>query len=77
VTLDYSSFVDELCSLHNNFNEICQEFNSQEASLRLFSTHSNNEVDNVPEKFQMELLEPQGTDTSKHNSPRIFFTSLL
>jgi hypothetical protein len=45
-----------------------EEFKSQEISLLLFSVHFNIEVDRVPAKFQMELLEMQDSDTLKHNS---------
>jgi hypothetical protein len=54
--------------LSNNFNERSQEFKSQETTLRLFSAACNIKVDNVPEKFQMELPELRGNDMLKHNS---------
>jgi hypothetical protein len=36
--------------------------------MRLFSAPLIIGVDNVPETFQVELLELQGKDTSEHNS---------
>jgi hypothetical protein len=62
-TYDYSSFADELYSLNNS--DRFPEFKRQETSLHLFSALFNIEVDNVPEKFQMELIDFSLLDFNK------------
>jgi hypothetical protein len=52
--------------MNNTFNENFQELKSHKRNL--LSAPFNIDVDNMPDKFQVELPELQGNDTPQHMS---------
>ena len=59
---DCTSYADELVLIHKEFISRFQDFKSQEANLRIFSSPFDVNVEEAPEELQMELIELQGNE---------------
>ena len=62
---DCAPYAAEIVLMNTEFNNRFQDFRSQEANLRIFSSPFDVIIDQVPEEFQMELIELQGNDDLK------------